>query len=938
MSTLLPFHVSITDKLCDPANSDLLLLAHGLGLRRIVCKLLQIYHSSQSLVCLVNASSEEENGIGEELNLLGCRSPGFTIIGFEIDKKARQELYRRGGIFSVTSQILIVDMLQSTLPTEMITGIMILHAERVSALSQEAFIVRLLREKNEVAFVKALSDQPEYITSGLAPLRNVVKELRVQHVYIYPRFHDEVKQTLEKKRIDVIQLLQGLTESMKEIHGAIIQCINSTMSELKRSHTNLDLDDLNVDNAYFRSFDAIVRRQLDPVWHKVGPRTKQLVADLATLRRLLTYLLAYNAVAFLGYLDTIQAANSVTTARGAANYQSPWLLTDQAGTIFREGKRRCYSLTTTKQVLDAQLDEDEEAWEALDEIQSIVGGRIAGQGNKQPVWPKGLEPILEEQPKWARLVDILNEIEEEIRSQQISDTPGTNTILVMTATSQSAATVSEYLSTCDRNLQPGERGRVMMERKLRGYLSWRAKLAEIQGSNKQNDRADTNRHAQGTTAISAALLKKDQEKAKRAASRRRVRGGAPDASGPTRAGATSATAVEEEDFIGLLSCDQDFDMNYGLVQPEETVIVRAYSDDSDDMMLMELRPRFVVMFDPSLEFLRRMEVYRSSNPGLPLRIYFLMYEECSEEHKYLLGLRREKNAFTRLIEEHAKMPIYLGDARTESASSDVMIKTISTRFAGGKREISQVPSRVIVDMREFRSSLPSILHASKLQLIPTTLTVADYVLTPDICVERKSIPDLVSSFNSGRLYTQCELMSVHYKHPLLLIEFEEHKSFSLEVHVTEARPYAKGKGKFPSKVPTNVPEYIPTLQEKIVMLTLAFPRLRIIWSSSAHATAEIFNDLKLNNPEPDPERAVLLGAEENLEVDGGANAVAEELLRSLPGITEKNVKHVMGKVPSIKEFCQLELAQVQEVIGVNPGKSCYDFMHHGDRGGTGSTP
>jgi DNA excision repair protein ERCC-4 len=88
-----------------------------------------------------------------------------------------------------------------------------------------------------------------------------------------------------------------------------------------------------------------------------------------------------------------------------------------------------------------------------------------------------------------------------------------------------------------------------------------------------------------------------------------------------------------------------------------------------------------------------------------------MYEECSEEHKYLLGLRREKNAFTRLIEEHAvrqslpdgdhrltptpqRMPIYLGDARTESTSADAMIKTISTRFAGGRREISQEPSRV----------------------------------------------------------------------------------------------------------------------------------------------------------------------------------------------------------------------------------------------------
>jgi hypothetical protein len=52
-------------------------------------------------------------------------------------------------------------------------------------------------------------------------------------------------------------------------------------------------------------------------------------------------------------------------------------------------------------------------------------------------------------------------------------------------------------------------------------------------------------------------------------------------------------------------------------------------------------------------------------------------------------------------------------------------------------------------------------------------------------------------------YTQCELMSVHYKHPLLLIEFEEHKSFSLEVsgvstgksvrQVTFPGTYTRGK-------------------------------------------------------------------------------------------------------------------------------------------------
>ena len=113
------------------------------------------------------------------------------------------------------------------------------------------------------------------------------------------------------------------------------------------------------------------------------------------------------------------------------------------------------------------------------------------------------------------------------------------------------------------------------------------------------------------------------------------------------------------------------------------------------------------------------------------------------------------------------MPIH--EDRT-TAAGEALIKTISTRIAGGRKEASIEPAQVscswtavpvhhadngrvqvIVDMREFRSSLPSLLHASGLLVLPVTLTVGDYILTPDICVERKSIPDLVSSFNSGRL-------------------------------------------------------------------------------------------------------------------------------------------------------------------------------------------
>ena len=89
--------------------------------------LLKIYDSPQSLVVLINATPEEESTIGEELGIMGCRRPGLRVVGYEIGSKdryvlllyvnlpplsfklRRQDLYRGGGIISVTSRILVVD-------------------------------------------------------------------------------------------------------------------------------------------------------------------------------------------------------------------------------------------------------------------------------------------------------------------------------------------------------------------------------------------------------------------------------------------------------------------------------------------------------------------------------------------------------------------------------------------------------------------------------------------------------------------------------------------------------------------------------------------------------------------------------------------------------------------------------------------------------------
>ncbi len=60
---------------------------------------------------------------------------------------------------------------------------------------------------------------------------------------------------------------------------------------------------------------------------------------------------------------------------------------------------------------------------------------------------------------------------------------------------------------------------------------------------------------------------------------------------------------------------------------------------------------------------------------------------------------------------------------------------------------------IVVDSREFSCMTPISLHEKGFWLIPMVLTVGDYVLSDDICVERKSVitGDLFESFRSGRL-------------------------------------------------------------------------------------------------------------------------------------------------------------------------------------------
>ena len=64
---------------------------------------------------------------------------------------------------------------------------------------------------------------------------------------MFVRFHEEIKKSLERRRADVVELSQNLTERMAE---AIIQCMSINLSELKCS--NATIVSLFIESLYVR--------------------------------------------------------------------------------------------------------------------------------------------------------------------------------------------------------------------------------------------------------------------------------------------------------------------------------------------------------------------------------------------------------------------------------------------------------------------------------------------------------------------------------------------------------------------------------------------------------------------------------------------------------------------------------------------------------------
>ncbi|XP_071117720.1 DNA repair endonuclease XPF-like [Haliotis cracherodii] len=830
-------------------EDGLTLLAKGLGIDRIFLNFLKVYSDPGSLVLVLNTSTAEEEYFIEQLESQGVK-PLPKAITNEFSANDRLNTYVEGGVLFITSRILVVDLLTDRVPIDHVTGILVYKAHKIIESCQEAFILRLYRSKNKTGFIKAFSASPESFTSGFCQVERVMKNLFVKKLFLWPRFHASVVSCMEKHKVDVIELQVQMTSTMTACQTALLDLINACVNELKRCTPAIDTDEITVENALAKAFDRAIRQQLDPIWHQLGAKSRQLVSDLKTLRLILKHLTQYDCVTFYSLV------HSVRTNEKTFGQNTGWLFLDAADSLFVHAKDRVWKSAPKKKKTG---DENED------------------KTKEEPI------PVLEECPKWQVLKEVLREIDEE--NKKCDPDLGPGRVLVCAEDDRTCSQLKECL--CDG-------GKSMLARLYNKFLAVKGGHVEGEKDRKHFSRKGKG-HGKGQKSAPEALTLTQMIDANKEL-----------AEGEQHSDTSDDSPLSSQDAY------------YGVL-PEPMTILHPLHGCTDPhgltRTLQEVEPRYVVLYDADMQFVRQIEVYCSTRPGVPLRVYFLLYGSSVEEQRYLTTLRREKDAFEHLIKQKATMVIpeerdgKLEDDPNLARGTTAANETVSSRKGGTVKEVQQ---RVIVDMREFRSELPSLIHRKGIDIEPVTIEVGDYILTPDICVERKSVSDLIGSLNNGRLYNQCVSMCRFYKRPVLLIEFDANKSFALQ-------------GKYPMSNDVSIQD----VTSRLSILTLHFPKLRILWCQSPYATAEMFEELKKGRPQPDAATAMTVTAGEGtVEWTDKYNHSPQDFLLRMPGVNSKNYRYIMNKVQDLAELTTLSEEELSSIMGnAQQANQLYTFLH-----------
>uniref|UniRef100_A0A3B0N125 DNA repair (RAD6) endonuclease, putative n=1 Tax=Theileria annulata TaxID=5874 RepID=A0A3B0N125_THEAN len=813
--------------------------------------------------------------------------PKLVFIDGSVISSSRQQLYVNGGYFCINTRVLLNDILTSKILPEIIGGIVIMNAHQIAEDCNIPFVIRLLRMRNKVAFVKAVSNNVHFFKGN--NLSYCLKNIFSKNVYLFPRCHHAIEAVLNDTQVQPLtfEVSFPLSDTASEAYNSILKIIWTIVQSMKRLKYDIDMNKIVYTTN--KLLIRLLRKQSKStkVYQSTAPQANKTkfnssdfyIDTLLKFRRLLDHLLFTDPITFLEELDNIITENS------------NWVCTPNGIKLFKKSNERLFKIENDKIELNIENNLKVEYLMNIlktditnDQLVQIIKSNFKRYKiyNRVPnklynqFYIRNYLDKLKTKRKYLNLSIARRRLVRLERNHlrffnkyfNSGKKLKRNVLIVVenfylvdyltkyfkypeyhltklmkylqhslytantSMTKDTSSFINEYYSNINKKIL----------NKSNVYNLYKILLRQLEQSNLNPDilKLDNNNDENNdTTNNTNDTINKTNETNHHNHTNTNNDNDNDDDVEEMEEDYKSESEDENEVFsiINEKAIDVNELMNYIDIKLEfdqyvenSLYIVKSYSNISSSRMdkydrlmttLMNVNPCIILIYSPNVHVFRTIENYcahkfargdlRRKKMNF-LQVHVLSYKDCLETHRFAKCLKSEVDAWASLQTEKKTQVIRLDEGILLNRASLI--------------------GQVIVDSREMHCKLPFYLFNLGINVVPNVLEIGDYLITRDICIERKSIIDLHISLNNARLSKQISEMCSAYNNPFLLIEFEEEDLFHLP-----STGYTKGGYNY--------------IYIKLIILCCNFPKLRLIWSSSPKHSANIIKYLKANRTEPD---------------------------------------------------------------------------------------
>ena len=205
----------------------------------------------------------------------------------------------------------------------------------------------------------------------------------------------------------------------------------------------------------------------------------------------------------------------------------------------------------------------------------------------------------------------------------------------------------------------------------------------------------------------------------------------------------------------------------GLSQREQTFIIEDFKSGFFNVLIatqigeegLDIAECDAVIFydtvPSAIRYIQRRGRTGRSGPGKVI----IMMTEGSRDEAYYWAVRKKEETMIKAI--------------SSLESKEGGQRSLENFFSEkNQKQAAQDKVKIIVDPRESPSQVINELRRLNVEINLETLACADYILSDEVAVERKTSEDLAASIVDGRLFDQASRLKETYRKPIIILEGE----------------------------------------------------------------------------------------------------------------------------------------------------------------------